>query len=143
MKINSDPSFLKELFSTEIYSISDPSVITSPEVEEEAMLISFQGDGTSGVAIFVPEKATSSENEFLKKILSSIQLTTKSIALFTGVLPNTSDALKDLQINKVISFGLDIELNNDFIHIPSASLSELIEQVSLKRELWSQLKANF
>lgn len=148
MSKNTDPSIFKELFTTEIYSIPDSSVntvSTPPSIveEEQIFLSTYTGDGSSGVALFTSEKPTSTENEFLEKVLSSINLNLASTALFIDDPANALNTLKKLKIQKVITFGVAFNFIDDFALISSVSLTQLIDQVSEKRKLWADLKSNF
>jgi DNA polymerase III psi subunit len=142
MKVSSNPDFLKGFFTTEVYSINSPS---SPILVEESdpMVVSFTGDGSSGVAVFISSDPQTAEKDLLEKVLSSIHLSLSNIALFTNVPPMVNDVLEKHNLKKVITFGVPASLNKSITHISSVTLSELLSQVSHKKELWSLLKASF
>jgi len=142
MKVSSNPDFLKDFITTEVYSIRIPS---SPILAEESSptVVSFSGDGSSGVAVFISSDLQTAEKDLLEKVLSSIHLSLSNIALFANAPPMVNDVLKKHHLKKVITFGVSVSLDKSITHISSVTLTDLTSQTSYKKELWSLLKANF
>ncbi len=143
MKVSSDISFLKNLFTTEIYLIKEtdryPQNQTDEVIAEEPKP---PFESPSDLVIFLTSEPSDTEIELLKKILSSIDSSIEkvSIHLQPGSSPGRSFSPN---ITKAISFGINITLPDTINLIRTVSLSQLDLEVSSKKELWAQLKAEF
>ncbi len=143
MKVSSDISFLKNLFTTEIYLIketdrylqnqSNKTIVEEPQPPLES---------PSDLIIFLKSEPSDSENELLVKILSSIDLSIEKVSIHFQSESFLSPSFST-NITKAISFGVNITLPDTIKLIRTVPLNQLDSEVSSKKELWAELKANF
>jgi hypothetical protein len=145
MDISRDPAFLKDLYTTELYSIkekkTDPAA-EAPAVQESAAPYTNLGDGSSGVALLFPENPGDEELSLVVKILASIQIPIASTLQFTEIPENIDQLLADCHIHTVISFG--VAFNNSKVTILQTQSPAILQtDIEAKKELWASLKAHF
>lgn len=143
MKVSSDISFLKNLFTTEIYFIketdrylqnqSNKTIAEEPQPPLES---------PSDLIIFLTSEPSDGENELLVKILSSIDLSIEKVSIQFQSESFLSPSFST-NITKAISFGVNITLPDTIKLIRTVPLNQLDSEVSSKKELWAELKANF
>ncbi len=135
-------------FDQEIYRVV-PKKIIETEVVAPEFEIHVLGNNLSDVAVITNGSSGSNsaeQIEFLSKILHSINHSLEDVALYkvNEADNNLHDAIKSSPATKILSFGLNLNLEDPSkVILASEKLSLIMKDNSLKRKLWEELKRMF
>jgi DNA polymerase III psi subunit len=164
MKI--DPNFLTQIFEKDLLYVlpgeeakaisipenetaSSSSPVSVPDepiiVEEEA--VSYDGSFNKKVLVVISDSASDADRDFLMNVLKAIQLTIDDIGIITSA---DKTQWHQLSPNRIINFQAittqefyTVSEENGIQHLYAHTLSEISQDVNLKKQLWVTLKQAF